>query len=166
MEKSRKKSSYPYEYINCINDYEKAVVILEKEDFLSKLRNKGPYDIEIEGTKKIVNLFHFGNGGQLTKLNFKNDVVLLTYVFEKVMKVSNNEFDLNPLYCVSVPGFTSQNGLKYTIFTLQTLQDKHLILLLESKVRGAISSVMGDRYVVSYDKKKIMYEDANNPYGH
>ena len=139
---------------------------MEREEFFSKLRNKCPYDNEIEGTKENINLFNFRNGGQLAKLNLKNDAILLTCVFEKVMKVSNNDFDFNPLYCVSVPGYTSENGLKYTIFKLQTLQDKDLILLLESKIRGTINSVMGDRYVVSDDNKKILYIDAINPYGH
>ena len=33
----------------------------------------------------------------------------------------------NPLYCVSLPGYTWQSGLKYTGKNLQTLQDKDMI---------------------------------------
>ena len=40
-----------------------------------------------------------------------------------------------------------------------------MILLLESNIRGGISSVMGDRYVQSDENKKILYVDANNLYG-
>ena len=40
-----------------------------------------------------------------------------------------------------------------------------MILLIENKIRGGISSVMGDIYVKSTDKKKILYKDANNLYG-
>ena len=40
-----------------------------------------------------------------------------------------------------------------------------MILLIENNIRGGISSVMGDRYVKSDDKKKILYVDANNLYG-
>ena len=39
-----------------------------------------------------------------------------------------------------------------------------MILFLENDIRGAIRSVMGDRYVKS-DEKKILYADANNLYG-
>ena len=39
-------------------------------------------------------------------------------------------------------------------------------LLLENKIRGGISSVMGNRYVKSNENKKILYIDANNIYGH
>ena len=91
---------------------------------------------------------------------------MLACVFEKIVKVSVNEFDINPLYCVSLPGYTWQCGLKYTGINLQTLQDKDMILLLENIIRGCISSVMGDRYIKSDDNKKILYIDANNLYGH
>ena len=75
-------------------------------------------------------------------------------MFEKFIKVSVNEFGINPLYCVSLPGYTWQCGLKHTEINLQTLQDKDMILLLENNIRGGISSVMGDRYVKSDGNKK------------
>ena len=65
------------------------------------------------------------------------------------MKVSVNEFDINLLYCVSLPGYTWQCGLKYTGINLQTPEYKILILTLENNIRGGKSSVMGDRYVES-----------------
>ena len=64
------------------------------------------------------------------------------------------ELDINPLFCVSLPGFTWQCGLKYTNLRLQTLQDKELILLIENNIRGSISSVMRDRYVKSDENRK------------
>ena len=70
------------------------------------------------------------------------------------------------MYCVSLPGYTWQCGLKNTGMNLQTLQDKDMILLLENNIRGGISSVMGDRYIKSDKNKKILYIDANNLYGH
>ena len=47
---------------------------------------------------------------------------------EKFVKVSFEEYGINPLYCVSLPGYTYQCALKYTDIKLQTLQDKDLIL--------------------------------------
>ena len=57
-------------------------------------------------------------------------------------------------------------GLKYTDIKLQTLQDKDIILLLKSNIRGGKSSVIGDRYVKSNENKKILYIDPNNLNGH
>ena len=80
--------------------------------------------------------------------------------------MSVNEFGISPLYCVSLPGYTWECGLKYTGINLQTLQDKDLILTLENNIRGGISSLMGDRYVKSDENKKIICMDATNIYGH
>ena len=87
-------------------------------------------------------------------------------MFENFTKVSVNESDINPLYFVSLPGYTWQCGLKYTGINSQTLQDKYMIFLLEINIRGGISYVMGNRYVRSVGQKKILYVDANNLYGH
>ena len=161
-----KKLAYPYEYFNSIDDYKKPVHNLKKEDFFSKLKNKCPDDEEIQRTKEIIEIFNIKDGKELTELYLKSDVFLLADVFEKFIKISAEEFGINPLYCVSLPGYTWQCGMKYTDINLQTLQDKEMILLLENNIRGGISSVMGDRYIKSDDNKKILYIDANNLYGH
>ena len=161
-----KKLAYPYEYFNCIDDYQKPVNNLKKEHFFSKLKNKCPDNEEIQRTMDIIERFNIKNGEQLTEIYLKSDVLLLACVFEKFIKVSINEFKINPLYCVSLPGYTWQCGLKYTGINLQTLQDKDMIFLLENNIRGGISSVMGDRYIKSEENKKILYIDANNLYGH
>ena len=82
------------------------------------------------------------------------------------LRNSVNEFENNPLYCVSFPGYTWQCGLKNTGINLQTLQNKDMSLLIEIKIGGGISSIMSDRYVKSIENKKILYIDANNLYGH
>ena len=161
-----KKLAYPYEYFNSIDDYKKPVHNLKKEDFFSKLKIKCPDDEEIQRTKEIIEIFNIKDGKELTELYLKSDVFLLADVFEKFIKISVEEFGINPLYCVSLPGYTWQCGMKYTDINLQTLQDKEMILLLENNIRGGISSVMGDRYIKSDDNKKILYIDANNLYGH
>ena len=161
-----KKLAYPYQFFISIDDYKKPVDNLKKEDFFSKLKNDYPDDDEIERTKEIIKLFNIKDGEELTKLYCQSDVILLADVFEKFVKVSTKEYKINPLYCVSLPGYTYQCALKYTNIKLQTLQDKDLILLIENNIRGGISSVMGDRYVKSDENNKITYADATNLYGH
>ena len=53
-----KKLACPYEYFNSIEDYQKPVNNLKKEDFFSKLKNKNPDDEEIERTKEIIKIFN------------------------------------------------------------------------------------------------------------
>ena len=87
---------------------------MKKEDFFSKLKNGYPDDEEIERTKEIIKRFKIKNGKKSTQLYLKSDVLLLAFVFEKFIKVSVNEFGIHPLYCVSLPVYTWQCGLKYT----------------------------------------------------
>ena len=62
-----KKLAYPYEYFNNIDDYQKPVDNLKKEDFFSKLKNKGPDDEEVEETKEVIRKFSIKNGEELTE---------------------------------------------------------------------------------------------------
>ena len=95
-----------------------------------------------------------------------HNVIFLADILEKFIKVSTNEFDINPLYCVFLPTYTHQCGLKYTDIKLQTLHDKDMILLLRNNIIGGSSSVMGERYVISDENEKIFFIDANNLDGH
>ena len=99
-----KKLAYPYEYFNSIDDYNKPVDNLKKEDFFSKLKIYYPNHDEIERTIEIIKLFNIKNGQELTKLYCKSDVILLADVIEKIVKVSTEEYKINPLYCVYLPG--------------------------------------------------------------
>ena len=147
-----KKLAYPYEYFSSIDESQKSVNNLKKEDFFSKLKNDYPSDEGIERTTEIIKRFNSKIGEELTEIYFGSDVLLLTFVFAKFVKVPVNEFGINPLY--SLPSYTWQCGLKYTGINLQTLQDKDMILLIENSVRGGVSSVIDDRYVESDDNKK------------
>ena len=123
-----------------LDDYSKDISTLTKQDYFSKLKNDYPNDEEIERTNKIIQTFNIKNGAELTQLYLKSDVILLADVFEKIIKVSYEQFKISPLYCVSVyQGILENAGLKYTNIKLQTLQDKDSILLLENNIRGGIS---------------------------
>ena len=143
-------------FYNKIEDYQKPVDNLKKEDFFSKLKNKCPDDSEIERTKQLIKLFNMKNGEELTSSYMKTDIILLTNVFENFVKISTKDYGISLLYSVSICNYTLQCCLKYTDNKLQTLQDKDMILLIENNIRGGISSVIWDRYVKSSDNKKIL----------
>ena len=48
-----KKTSYPNDYFNYLDDYKQPVDNLNKEDFFSKLKNECPDDKKIQRTKEI-----------------------------------------------------------------------------------------------------------------
>ena len=84
------------------------------------------------------------------------DVLQLADVFENVVEIFTREYKFIPLYSYSLPGYTWKAGLKLTNIKLDFIKDEHLLLLLEYNIRGGISSVMGDRHVVS-DVQKTSY---------
>ena len=55
-------------------------------------------------TKGIFIFLNVKNGEASANLYLKCDVTLVTHVFEKLIKVSINEFDINPLSSVSLFG--------------------------------------------------------------
>ena len=161
----KKKLAYPYEKFKSYDSLLEPFAGLSKEDFYSTLTQSYAADEEIERTNEIIKHFNIENGLQLTELYLKTDVLLLADVFENFIKVSTIEYGLNPLYCVSLPGYTWNCGLSFTGITLDYIKDIDMLLLIENNIRGGISGVMGPRYVSSDDKTKILYIDANNLYG-
>ena len=87
---------------------------MKKKDFFSKLKNKCPDVNEIERTKQIIKIFDIKTGEKITKLYLKSDVILLADVSEKFVNLSTKEYGINPLFCISLPGYTYQCALKYT----------------------------------------------------
>ena len=157
----KQKIAYPYEYFNTKNFNEPLNL---KNDFFSTLNQGCPNDCDIERTNEIINRFCIKNGIQLTMLYLKTDVLQLADIFENFIKTSKINYEINPLYCYSLPGYTWKAGLKYTKVKLDPIKDKKL-LLLENNIRGGISGVMGDRYIKSDENYKVLYIDANNLYG-
>ena len=100
----------------------------------------------------------------LTMLYLKNDVLLLTDVFQKCIDTCKKAYGINPLYSYSTPFFTWKAGLKMTGVKVDYITDDKLSLLLENKMRGGPSSCMGNRYV-KRGERKLVYEDMNNLFG-
>ena len=130
------------------------------KNFFSKLKSDYLDDKEIERTDKILETFKFIKGEELTQLYVKNEVIFSANIFENIMKVSFDECDVNPLYCVSLRRYTWLCGLEPANTKLQIIQDKELIFSLENFILVEISSVMGDRYLSSVEYEKILYYDA------
>ena len=57
-----KNLAYPNEYFNSIDDYQKPVDSLKKEDFFSELKSKCLSDEEKERTKEIIKFFKIKHG--------------------------------------------------------------------------------------------------------
>ena len=97
-------------------------------------------------------------------LYLKNDVLILTDIFQNYIDTCKKTYGINPLYSYSTPSFTWKAGLKMTGVKLDYITDDKLRLLLENNMRGGPSACMGRRHV-KRGERKIVYEDMTNLYG-
>ena len=104
----KKKLAYPYEYLTHNNFQEP--LNLSPEDFWSTLKQTTPPDEEINRTQEIIKKFNVKNGQELTELYLKMDVLQLAEVFENFVEKTTLEYNINPLYSYSLPGYTWKAG--------------------------------------------------------
>ena len=137
---------------------------LGREDYFSTLKQSYPDFEEIIRTQAIIVKNKITNFKELTMLYLKNDVLLLTNIFQNYIDTCKKAYGINPLFSNSTPSFTWKAGLKMTGVKLDYITDDKLRLLLENNMRGGPSSCMGSRYV-KRGERKIIYDDMNNLYG-
>ena len=169
------KTLYPYEYFGLesysskatwgttTKSYDEAIGNLKIEDFKSSLHNKLPTQEEFDISNKDNS---HKTSKYLTIEYLQNDVEILDYCMNEYVKLSMNEFKLNPLHYVSLPGYSFDCWLMSSGVTLETLQDKQMLDEFVGAKRGGICGIMGDRYINNSDGKTIWYIDANNLYGY
>ena len=85
------------------------------------MKNDYPDNKGIDKTREILKIFNHRSSEEITKINLKCNVVFLADVFEKFVKVSIEDFDINLLDCGSFPGYIWQCGMKKSYIGLQTL---------------------------------------------
>ena len=159
----KRKLAYPYEKCKAIESYYKPLK-LGREDYFSTLKQSYPdFEVMIR-TQAIIVKNKITNLTELTMLYLKNDVLLLTDIFQNYTDTCEKAYGINPLYTYSTTSFTWKAGNKMTGVKLDYITDDKLRLLLENIMRGGPSACMGNRYV-KRGERKIVYEDMTNLYG-
>ena len=158
----KRKLAYPYEKGNNIESYYKPLK-LGRDDYFSTLKQTYSSFEEIIRTQAIIVKNKITNLKELTMLYLKNDVLLLTDIFQNYIDTCKKAYGINPLCSYSTPSFTWKAGLKMTGVKLDYITDDKPRLLLENNMRGGPSACMGRRYV-KRGEREIVYEDVNNLY--
>ena len=109
----KRKLAYPYEKGNNIESYYKPLK-LGREDYFSTLKQSYPDVEEIIRTQAIIVKNKITNLKELTMLYLKNDVLLLTDIFQNYIDTCKKTYGINPLYSYSTTSFTWKAGLKMT----------------------------------------------------
>ena len=130
-----------------------------KDDYWSTLTQSYPCDDDIKRTQQFIDKYNIIAPQQRTTLCIKMVVLQLADVFENFVESSTQEYNITPLSRYSLLGYTWEAGLKLTNIKLDFKKDKYFLLLLENNIRGGVSSVRGDRHLVSDVNKQILYID-------
>ena len=124
--------------------YDIFICYLKIEEFKSSLHNNLPTQEEVDNFN---NENSHKTDKDLTIEYLQNDMEILNYCMNVHDKLSMQEFGLNPLHYVSLPGYSFGCWLMSSGVTLDTLQDKQMLDDFVGSKRGGICGIMGDRYV-------------------
>ena len=109
----KRKLAYPYEKGKTIEKFYKPLK-LGRDDYFSTLKQSYPDFEEIIRTQAIIVKNKITNLKEITMLYLKNDVLLLTDIFQNFIDTYKKAYGINPLYSYSTPSFTWKAGLKMT----------------------------------------------------
>jgi hypothetical protein len=108
-------------------------------------------------------------------LYLKTDVLLLADIMTEFRKVCKKAYGLDALHYYTSPGLAWDAMLKYTKIELKLISDPDMYQMIESGIRGGISSIMkrhakaNHKNLKNHDPQKpsvfVEYLDANNLYG-
>ena len=170
----KQKGVFPYEYMT---DFSKLseTSLPPKEAFYSQLNESGISDKDYDHAKKVWSAFNCKTMRDYHDLYLKTDVLLLADVMTEFRKTCKKTYGLDALHYYTSPGLAWDAMLKFTKMELDLISDQDMYLMIESGIRGGVSSIMkryskaNHKYLDDYDpnipSQHIMYLDANNLYG-
>ena len=170
----KQKGVFLYE---CMTDFSKlnATCLPPKDAFYSQLSGSGISDEDYTHAQKVWKAFNCETVKDYHDLYLKTDVLLLADIMTEFRRVCKEVYELDALHYYTAPGLAWDAMLKITEVEIDLISDLDMYLMVESGIRGGISSIMkryaraNNKYLNDYDKDQmsvyIPYLDANNLYG-
>ena len=170
-----RKGVYPYDYVDCMKKLDETSRP-SKEAFYSKLTVEGITDEDCQHAHTVWKKFNIESMKDYHNFYNLSDVLLLADIFENFRNICMNHYGLNPAWHFSAPGLAWDAALKITKVQLELLSDPDMLLMIESGIRGGITTIshrhananneyMGTEFDPAEESKFIWYLDANNLYG-
>ena len=162
------KGIYPYEYM-ADREVFKETCLPPKEAFYSKLKMAGITDEEYEHAQQMWTRYNCRTMEDYTTLYVKLDTVLLADVFEQFRRLAFKQYELDPAHCWTLAGYTWEAALKFTGVELELITDPDIYLMVESAIRGGISTVSNrlatanNVYLENENNKKKKLFDPSKP---
>ncbi|XP_054261608.1 uncharacterized protein LOC128985776 isoform X1 [Macrosteles quadrilineatus] len=171
----RQKGVYPYSYTDSWAKLDETK-LPDKESFYNEMTESHVSEKDYERAQLVWNKFKCTTLGDYSDLYLRTDVLLLCDVFENFRNICLTNYELDPVYYMTVPSLTFSAMLKYTKVELELFNDYEKYLFIENNIRGGITMCvkrhavannpyMGTHYNPSADTSYLTYLDCNNMYG-
>ncbi|XP_044019508.1 uncharacterized protein LOC122859890 [Aphidius gifuensis] len=171
----KRKEIFPYEYINSWRRLED-IKLPSINEFYSRLSKSIISHDDYQHAETVWNKFEIKTLGDYSDLYLRTDVLLLADIFQNFRKNCLSSYNLDPLYCYTIPGFSWDCMLKCTGVELELLTDAEQLLFIEKGIRGGVAvcpnryakannPYMGNEYDTIKDDSYLMYFDVDNLYG-
>ena len=171
----KQKGVYPYSYVKNFQVFEESC-LPPKVAFRNDLTGEDISQENYAFAQQVWNTLNCENLGEYHDVYLYQDIFLLADIFEQFRQVCLKNYELDPAHYYTVPGMSWDAALKFTKVKLDTVNDINMHQFLEKGMRGGISMIThryakaNNSYVSEYDANQpstyIVYEDANNLYGH
>ena len=170
LDKLLKKSTYPYEYIDCFEKFEKKR-LPKHEEFYSALNYSNVDREKYDEAQYIWERFNCKTIGDFHDLYVLLDTALLADVFNVFRKKTLRIYSLDPCHYYSIPSLSWNAMLKYTKVEIELLTDIDMYLFIEQNIKGGISQTvkrhsvannidMFEKFDPNLESKYITYFDG------
>ena len=106
-----RKGVYPYEYMDEWNKFDEKELPC-KESFYSNLTMEDIIDTDYKHPNNVFEKINLNNLGDYHDLYVKSDTLLLADIFENFRNACLNNYELDPVHFISLPGLAWQACLK------------------------------------------------------
>ena len=168
------KIAFPYTYFNDEKVFAETNIPTRHFFFNDLTQQKCPKKDYLKA-RQIYKSFECKNLKDYQILYNKIDVLLLTDLFEEYRKSTFAEFQIDPIYNLSLPGVSWNSFLKFTGTKIEIFKDIDFVNMITCGIRGGFSGVNARRTranlpsLPDYDPNarmaKIVMVDCNSLYG-
>ena len=113
-----------------------------KNKFYSKLNDSNISHEEYEHAQNVWKEFNCKTMRDYHDLYLKTDVLLLADVMGNYRNICIDNYGLDPLWYYTAPGLALDAALKISKIILELITDPDMCLMIESGIRGGISTIM------------------------
>lgn len=171
-----RKGVYPYGYVTSLDVLkEKSLPAIDK--FYDDLTETHLEQADYDWASKIYKEFDIDNLGAYTELYCLTDVLILSDIFIYYRNLCYDHSGLDISHFVTTASYSWTACLKHTRAEIELVTDYHMYSLIESGLRGGVSSMFQSRHFAAnnplmktYDSSKIsswiFYGDIVNLYGY